>query len=602
MPSPEDALSFGQLVAEGTDLVEKITIAVDGYYAWSVGTVSGGPNGDGRYPLPVAGAPGSVLVPCPAKIAASGSTPLTAAAISALPAATVASGAEPYPAVDSNGVLRKYTANLFAARRTADLVDLSRMTGNEILPALTEAGGLERRIAVREMHRIFTGVINPKLPPYNCKGDFQIAKNATTWQGWDVVTNSEPMFRASDVGKLVYVSNNYFYDAPVRSYQSTIVEYMSPTQVRCADAFPSSVNYAELAWGTDDTAGMQAAINACRAPGTYTYGGCVMLPPGMYLCGPMSYPARMAIKGYGRRQCMLVRKPNPPTITYDTHQFINEDAMCDFNIFSDWGLHGLRYQQNKGGIGFGFYSVDSSQVTPQNDPYPYWSGMLITEQTYHGIETYNRHSGDIIAMEIVGCFGIGFNCHSYDINMVNMLTIGNWGPGLNLESGGCNINNLKSSFNGVNGYFLPADEGNCNLLVKGSGNNITNARLQESVGCSLVVTGYFNKFGDMSLEDAGCIYFEHGGGTPPALRAALYFKGGACTGNILNDVSYGRAVHEFGDHMTHAIYFSENPTNNKGRMWERPGSDYDVAKTGHNNNSGVIDATNKITIDGVSIV
>lgn len=612
MVSPVDALAFGELVNEGQATLVKIGDAVDGYYGWAAGSATGGPNGDGYYPLPAPGAPGYVLVPSPAKIAAiaaeggAPSTQLSAEAINMLPAAALSDGKEWVPAVSPDGTLRRFRPEMFAARRTADLQPLTQLIGNELLPALTEAGanGLERRIALNEIHRKFTGVINPKMSPYNCKGDVRISEKGSTAAGSNVVTLNEPMFRTEDVGKLIYVSNNAGPAPTYANFQSTITEVISPTQARCAAALLVNRNQdVQVAWGTDDTAGMQAAINACRSPGTHTYGGGLLLPPGMYLCGPLTYPARMAIKGMGRRQSMLVRKPNPPSVTTDTHQFVNENTLCDFNVFSDWGLHGLKYQQNKGGIGFGFYSVPSSQVTAQIDPYPYWSNMVITDQTYHGVETFNRHSGDIIAMEIVGCFGVGFNCNSYDVNMVNMLTIGNWGPGMSLSSGGCNINNLKSSFNGTNGYMFEADEGNCNLLVKGAGNNITNARLQKSLGSSLVVTGYFNKFGDMSLEDAGCIAFEHETWrTPPPLRAQVYFKGGACTGNVLNDVSYGRAVHETGDHMTHAIYFSGNPTGNKGRMWERPGSDYDVAKIGHNNNSGMIDPSNKIRIDDVSIV
>ena len=607
MPDPVDALAFGELVAEGQQVLVKIGEAVDGYYAWSVGSATGGPNGDGYYPLAVPGGP-TVLVPSPAKIAAiaaetNAPASMTADAVNALPAASSSDGKEWFPAVSPDGALRRYRPEMFAARRTADLVDQTKLTGNELLPALTEAGpgGLERRIALREMGRFMTGVVNPKLPPYNCKGDFRISEKGSTTNGGNVVTLMEPMFRAEDVGKLIYVSNNPFPNSG-GNYQSTITEVISATQARCAHNFTANRNQnAQVGWGTDDTVGMRAAIEACRAPGTFTYGGCLMLPPGMYLVDAnTTYPARMSIVGYGRRQSMLVRKPWPQGVNTDYWQLRAENNLVDFNVFHNFGLHGLKYLQNRGGGGLQFFSVPSNQLTAQNDPYPFWSQMLITDHTWHGLETFYRHSGDIIAMEIVGCFGTGWRSYSYDVNVVNLLSIGNWGPGAELASGGCNINNMKCSYNGVNGYFLPADEGSCNLLVSGAGNNITNARLQESLGCALVVTGYNNKFGDMSLEDAGCIAFEHGTGTPPALRAQLYLKGASCVGNLLNDVAYGRAVHESGDHMTHAIYLSGNASGNKGRMWERPGSDYDVAKVG-TSSSGGVGATNLITIDNVPI-
>ncbi|MFN7110332.1 MAG: hypothetical protein ACK4M2_01750 [Brevundimonas sp.] len=605
MPDPIDALAFGELVAEGQQVLVQIGDAVDGYYAWSVGTATGGPNGDGYYPLAVPGGP-TVLVPSPAKIAAiaaetNAPVSMTAEAVNALPAATLSDGQEWYPAVSPDGALRRYRPHMFAARRTADLQALSRLVGNELLPALTEAGpsGLERRIALDEIHRKFTGVINPKMPPFNCKGDCQISEKGSTSAGSNVVTLVEAMFRAEDVGKLIYVSNNATSGA---NFQSAITEVISATQARCAANLVANRNEnVQVVWGTDDTVGMKAAIEAARSRGTYVYGGVVLLPPGMYLTEPLTYPARIAIKGVGRRQSMLVRKPWGPSVVNDIWHLRNENTMVDFNVFQDFGLHGLKYQQNKGGGGLQFFSVPSSQLTPQNDPYPFWSHMLITDHTYHGIETFYRHSGDITMLEIVGTFGTGWRNYSYDVNVVNMLSIGNWGPGVEMASGGCNINNLKTSYNGVNGYFLPANEGNCNLLVSGSGNNITNARLQESLGSNLVVTGYNNKFGDMSLEDAGCIAFEHATGTAPALRAQLYLKGANCVGNLLNDVAFGRAVHENGDHMTHALFLSGNASGNKGRMWERPGSNYDVAQVG-TDSSGGIGATNKIRIDDVPII
>lgn len=57
MVSPVDALAFGELVSEGQATLVKIGDAVDGYYGWAAGSATGGPNGDGYYPLPAPGAP-----------------------------------------------------------------------------------------------------------------------------------------------------------------------------------------------------------------------------------------------------------------------------------------------------------------------------------------------------------------------------------------------------------------------------------------------------------------------------------------------------------------------------------------------------------------
>lgn len=69
MPDQISALAFQELVGRGGQLVDRINAAVDAYNAWASGTVDGGPNGDGYYPLPTAGSPGFRLVPCPALFA-----------------------------------------------------------------------------------------------------------------------------------------------------------------------------------------------------------------------------------------------------------------------------------------------------------------------------------------------------------------------------------------------------------------------------------------------------------------------------------------------------------------------------------------------------
>ncbi|WP_426033382.1 hypothetical protein, partial [Caulobacter sp. DWP3-1-3b2] len=63
-----EALSFAQLVANGQGQLDSFDAAVGGYQAWATGEAEGGPGGDGRYPLPLAGGP--VLLPCPAKLQA----------------------------------------------------------------------------------------------------------------------------------------------------------------------------------------------------------------------------------------------------------------------------------------------------------------------------------------------------------------------------------------------------------------------------------------------------------------------------------------------------------------------------------------------------
>lgn len=69
MPTEGETEAFSDLVARFTELVERREDSDTKFFAWQTGTVGGGPNGDGRYPL-TNGSGEDVLVLCPAAMAA----------------------------------------------------------------------------------------------------------------------------------------------------------------------------------------------------------------------------------------------------------------------------------------------------------------------------------------------------------------------------------------------------------------------------------------------------------------------------------------------------------------------------------------------------
>lgn len=95
------------------------------------------------------------------------------------------------------------------------------------------------------------------------------ASNAT-------ITAASSVFAAGDVGKMIQVSQAGAAGVPLNT---TIATFISGTQVTLTVAPSSSVANAEVVWGTDDTANIQSAINACAANG----GGTVYFPLGLYL-------------------------------------------------------------------------------------------------------------------------------------------------------------------------------------------------------------------------------------------------------------------------------------------------------------------------------
>jgi hypothetical protein len=422
------------------------------------------------------------------------------------------------------------------------------------------------------------------------------------------------MFVPGDVGKLCYLSNA---GPSFAILETTITGYISATQVTIATNASVSKSDNQMFWGTDDTTGMQQALNDIAAPGKWTYGGVVMLPPGMYLVGPLTYKAKTAICGSGRRQSVLCRKP-----TNSTSPILkNVNDQVDFPVLHSLGLYGMQYVQRPGfgSRGLEFISVvpgTGADTLPQVDPYPFFKDLAIFGCAWDGMYTAYRNSGDMVSIDLYENWGNGWLSNSYDINVMNMLAIANRSAGVNLDSNGsanCNINNLKASYNGA-GPGSDTQEEACNLLVAGFGHNITNARCQESFGSNVVIKGGWNKFGDLSCDDTACIKPAHGSGpsystTLANIRSDLLFLGPTCVGNVINDASCGRSVHGSNYQVTTA-FMSGDASSNRGRIVTRPSTTYgnylppsgSYAPADHaTDSSGGWGATNKITINDTLI-
>lgn len=528
-------------------------------------------------------------------------------AITNAPDATSLAGTEKQ-LVEQGGELKKATLNLFAARRTADLQDINTLVGTELIPAYLASSGLEGRVALKELGRLFTGgIINPKLPPYNCKGDARRVRDAVSTAGSKVLTSASGVFQASDVGKMMCLSNAGTSYGPM---QTTIESYQGPTQVTLTNAAVSSHGSNECIWGSDDTTGMAAALAAAASPGTYVYGGVVDLGAGWYLVGPQVFSARMAIVGKGPRQSGFVRKP-----TLTTSALLKNNANTDdFPTLVGFGLDGARYCQNYGYASrlLEYISVTSGVSLPQIDPYPYFDALHLFEGSSDGMYLQNRNSGNVKGVDIFSCWGVGAYLDCYDCNIVNLLAIANRKAGVDIVSGNNNINNLKCSFNGdqdsPSGAGFTVDS--CNLRVRGSGNNITNCRLQESPGDNLVIEGPRNTFGDLSCDDTGCMRLEHSTGpqTVRSIRAGIRFFSANAVDNIIRaKVSY--QVHGT-SRATHAVFMSNNASYNQIEVFTPHDMTYDSTGAGSGgaaagvtgyDSSGGYGSTNRTVVNGTQV-
>ena len=630
-------LSLAELVRVMTISVARFSEASAALRIWANGTATGGPNGDGKYPL-TDGFGNSVLVACPAKTAATALTKASFQAI-ALTTTPLASPSDPMPhiigVINPGGgaaeVLRRFPLDLFASRKTSDLEEITTLTGSELIPAINASTGIEGKVALKELQRVTQGTINPFLPPYNCRFDAMFHRLGVETTAGSRVANcpGEPIFETAKVGQVIQLSNAGASGQPLKT---TITAVYDTNTVQMAVAASNSYGTNDCLFGTNDTVGMQAALYDARGRTTYSYGKVVMLPYNPSLCGALAYYPRSAIFGKGVRQGGFIRlddnvnaldwyeyhdnEDNPAYVkTQPAPQLRAINRNTDFVAMGQFSVNGARYCQSRGYGGISMLLQNGAVAMAQVDPYPFISEMHVFGCGSNGWTHAGRHSGSMIGVELIDHGGMGFFHAGYDANLTNMTVIGCDGPGLYIsESGGANNNilNLKVSFNGTGAlaYFLDPDVAQANCVIGGSGNNITNMRAQESQGSNIMILGPANTLGDCHLDDTGCVGYLHNPERQPILRdirAAIVLYGGNAKDNRFNDVGIGGAVHPGTNYATHAVFMAEvgglKPQSNSGRLYTKSIASYfgeDTSATpgayGTNSVSG-IHASNDLDLD-----
>lgn len=633
-----DDYSLAQLTGLLAVAVTRFGNASEEFRQWAGGVVNGGPNGDGEYPLSD-GFGNTHLVPCPARIAASAG--ISYDAINALTARNTPFShdhAGPVVPIIADGVIRKFPLAMFASRRTQDLqeVTLGAEGIDYHIQALNTDTGISYRASVGALLSVTQGFIDVTKPPYNCRFDGTFTRGAICEAGNNVIELIEPVGDRARVGHTFQISNAYS-GGPGRT---TITEVLDNYHIRIAATPTSSHGANDCLFGTDNTAGLQAALYEARARSTYTYGKTVILPDGIGLTGALVYYPRSAIHGRGVRQSMLMRLDDhakaPAWYEYwqefGTSGISNElhpsfvptqpapllraqNMYTDFPSIGDFSIHGARYCQTLGYAGISMHSMvigTPGPELPQIDPYPMFSRMHVIQAGWNGWEHTGHHSGSMFAVEIINCGAVGFHMAGYDANITNVLCIGNEMPGMYFQGMGANSNllNVKLSFNGVGGEWLYGQRAYTNLVLAGSGNNITNMRIQESKGSSVWVSGTGNQLADVTIDDTGCIVPLHNTwDTKPILCAAIVLDGAQDT--RFNDIIFGGAVHYGSNFATHAVFCMNNPQNNTGRIVSKGMTKFDdgayfdngetsgpyVSRAVGTSDGGGINANNRLTID-----
>lgn len=118
---------------------------------------------------------------------------------------------------------------------------------------------------------------------YGAKGDAQAVNDGAMSSGSAILTSATAAFTTGDVGKAISVKNAG--PTGVTTLVTTIASRQSATQVTltAANASGGAVSGAVVIWGSDDTAAIQAAVNAAETYlATHTYAQ-VYFPPRPYI-------------------------------------------------------------------------------------------------------------------------------------------------------------------------------------------------------------------------------------------------------------------------------------------------------------------------------
>jgi hypothetical protein len=495
---------------------------------------------------------------------AGGGASLSADSITSLPTATLANGEPLVPAVMSaDGVLRK----LYVMRRTSDLASRTVVMATDMLQAMA-VDGTAFKIPASAFFVGVTGKINAKAPPYNCKGDVQRVRDGVSTNGSTILRSATNPWTAQDKNKLIYIGNK---NAGRATAQRTIANVNSAGEIVLSSSMPYSATGLDIEWGTDDNAGIRAALLDIAAQTPGGYGGVLELPPGRYFVDDLQQPARSCIYGYGGGASVFVRKPsaaNTPTLT-------NTDQSDDFPMLLNIGIDGNKNLQSGSQRGYYFPAEPGGYPYPEFGVYPYWSGVWIWDTTGDALVTSGNGNGVLAGVQIRNCVGYGLKQAGYDLNVsdfyISACSLG--GLYCHAENANNNYANGKVSFCGQTPSSHTAVDTGCNIYVGGTGDSFTNVRGQESLYDNWVVAGPMNIIRGCRSEDTGNIRVAHALGAVPAatrVRSALRLHGPAAKDNDIElFIQYAIPFSAPVNAATHGVYFSggaSQPTYNAARI------------------------------------
>lgn len=416
-----------------------------------------------------------------------------------------------------SGVLEGWMVNIMAMQSTLDYEEQTGLETGDYIPIWGVNG--PRRISPTNFLQATIGIIDITKQPYNCKGDGIEVRDGVISTGNDHVVSAGALFKLEDVGKPIWIGDK---SRGFTTLSTTIVTYVSPTEIVVASAPSFGGSSMVVLWGTDNTTGMrQAYADAAADPANAQQRGKAILhPPGAYITDNLLQYSGSTLYGYGGRSCFVIRKPSSSTLP----TIASSNTGNKYLNVTDLGIYGCKQLQPNGSTQRGYYNpgpTGSSDIIPS----PLWSGMWVWEAPGDAFVQADASGGVLSRIQILDCGGYGYKTAAFDMLCDAMYISGCSAGGLYtvLNFGGANsFSNLKISYNGRQPFFNDATHLDSGMGVYNAqkDNIFTNVRVQETWADGWVEAGFRTLVRMGKLEDIGNIRSRKGQGPIPSTTKA----------------------------------------------------------------------------------
>jgi len=334
---------------------------------------------------------------------------------------------------------------------------------------------------------------------YGAKGDRRVVMDAAMTNGSATLTSATAAFTQADEGKHFAVIGAGTAGVPL---YGTIQTYIDPTQVVLSVTAGTTVS-AKKAWlATNDSAAIQAAIDACSVGGF----GEVVLPGGWWLANVvMKHGVHLRGMGRGTHLCAVpgsathvVGSPTDGT-TFLYEALVNNMTVLghkDLGCTGDGIFLAPNHQNSSDLDALVGYTDPCLQVRDVHVLYAGQDGVRIDQATGSGPGSSRAGGDSLVNVYTVGAKRHGFNIRRYDVNLVNCSAGLSGQHGFHLDTANAKLTGCKAWYGGNDVWPTGDPRSVTSTLQSGfyippaaTGNQLTGCESQDNYGYGVEIDG-----------------------------------------------------------------------------------------------------------------